>query len=117
MQKSNDLSSWDKGRKLENYFLGKISKVDPKAKLVKGSGNKGGSGDVENQICVCECKWRDTKDITIKDDVFNKLLKEVRVGTNKFPLYVLGNNQGKRFAVMDLDDWFNYFVYEQYEEL
>jgi hypothetical protein len=113
----SDATTCEKGSKLENYFLGKMQKVDKRARRTKGSGNTGQAGDVENQICVVECKWRDTKDITIKEDVFKKLLSEVRVGVHKFPVYVLENTNGKRFAVMDLDDWFENFIYEQYEKV
>jgi len=95
------------GKQLEQYVVNKFNEVGIKAKRTKGSGNKGQAGDVQQDCFVVECKKRNTKDITIKADVWKKLKNEIPLHSTRFPLYCLENKNGERLAVMDLEDFFN----------
>ena len=110
-------STWDKGRKLEWYIAEKFRELGYKnACPSNGSGNKGSSGDISGvENWVVEAKLRNTKDITIKEDVWKKLVEEIPLGSERLPLYVLENKNQKRWVVMDLEDWF-YLIGEKNEK-
>lgn len=95
------------GKQLENYVVNKFLEMNIFAKRTKGSGNKGSKGDIQQDYFVCECKKRNTKDITIKKDVWQKLKNEIPLHSQRIPLYCLENKSGDRFAVVDLDDFFD----------
>jgi len=94
------------GKELEQYVVNKFNDIGIKAKRTKGSGNKGQAGDVQQDLFVCECKKRNTKDMTIKEDVWKKLKNEIPLHSVRLPLYCLENKNGERLAVVDLDDFF-----------
>ncbi len=96
------------GRELENYVVELFKRIYPKAKRSKGSGNKGQAGDIAGQdMFVVECKKRQTKNITIKEDVWKKLNNEIPLHSTRLPLYILENANGVRLAVLDVDHFFN----------
>jgi len=97
------------GNILENAVANKFMSIGYKyARPSKGSGSKGEAGDTAGQdICVTECKQRNTKDISIKIDVWKKLCKEIPLHSERFPVYFLGNKDNERFAVVDIDTFFN----------
>ena len=103
------MSTVDFGKELEGAVTNKFKELGFKyARRSNGSGNKGELGDIAGQdVAVVECKNRDTKDITIKEDVWRKLLNEIPLHSNRFPMYVLGNNKGRRWVVTDIDTFFD----------
>ena len=77
------------------------------ARRSKGSGNKGEAGDIGGQdLAVVECKKRNTKNITIKEDTWNKLCKEIPLHSDRFPVYILENMNKKRWAVIEVGKLF-----------
>ena len=116
MKKNKELNVWTTemntrkiGRKLENYFLGCIQELDSKARLTKNSGANLKKGDLDfsvgNYSFRVECKKRNTKDITVKKKVFDKLKSEIPTHVNKIPLYVLENVTEDKYVVLELKDF------------
>lgn len=97
------------GKQLENYIASKFQDLGYKnACPSNGSGQCGSAGDISGvKDFVVECKLRTTKSITIKEEVWNKLVNEIPLGSERVPLYVLENKNKKRWIVMDVEDWFN----------
>ena len=101
-------STIDFGKELENYVAEKFIALGyPSARRSNGSGNKGQAGDISGQdLFVVECKNRNTEDITLKDDVWNKLKNEIPLHSERLPLYILRNKNKKTWCVMDSEDFF-----------
>ena len=107
------MSTWDIGRELENHICEKFKALGINARPSNGSGNKGSNGDISGiKDFTIEAKVRNTKDITIKNDVWDKLCSEIPLHSSRLPVYVLQNKAKKRWAVMNLNDFF-----DMYEEL
>lgn len=102
------MNTCDYGKTLEQYTANLFIDMGFKnACRSNGSGNKGSAGDISGQdLFVVECKRRNTKDITIKQDVWNKLNKEIPLHSKRKPMYVLQNEGNMRLACLDLDDFF-----------
>jgi len=96
------------GRQLENYVVEKFKELGySNAFPSNGSGQFGSAGDISGvSDFAIECKLRNTKDIIIKQDIWDKLNSEIPLGSERLPLYVLENKNKKRWVVMDLEDWF-----------
>lgn len=97
------------GRQLENYIVEKFAEIGYKfARRSPGSGNKGSVADINgvNEFAV-ECK-NDTKNknITIKENVWNKLILEIPLHSVRIPLYALQNKNKKRWVCLDVEDFF-----------
>jgi len=103
-----DKSTVDFGKELEHYIVQKFIELGyPNAKRSKGSGNQGQLGDITGQdVMVVECKNRTTKDITLKEDVWMKLINDIPLHSRRLALYILRNKNQKTWAVMDVDDFF-----------
>jgi len=103
-----DKSTVQIGMELENYIAEKFKELGYKnACRSNGSGNKGSLGDISGQDAfVVECKNRNTEDITLKQDVWDKLKSEIPLHSFRLPLYVLRNKNKKTFCVMEADDFF-----------
>ena len=93
-----------KGRELENYVAAVLGEIDPKARPTVGSGGVREIADILNKYFFVECKKRNTKSVTIKEDVWIKLCGEIPVGSLKIPLYILANENNVRWAVLELKD-------------
>jgi len=103
------------GNELENYVAEKFKRIDKTARRSPSSGASGSKTDVINDICFVECKRRNTKDFTIKEEYWTKLCASIPHKSRKFPLYITENSKGHRLAVVDLEDFFR-LLYEIYEE-
>ncbi len=101
-------STVEYGKELEQYIANKLIDIGViKARRSKGSGNKGEAGDIAGQdIMVAECKHYNTKNITIKEDVWKKLNSEIPLHSSRFPVYFLQNGSDTRLAVIDVDMFF-----------
>ncbi len=96
------------GRQLELYIAEMFKYIGYKnACPSNGSGNKGSVGDISGvKDFAVECKKRNTKDITIKEVVWNELVNDIPLSSERIPLYILENKNKKRWAVMDVEDFF-----------
>ncbi len=93
------------GKKLETYVSAMLEAVDPRSRPTVGSGSKTEISDIVNKYFYIECKKRNTKDITLKKQVWDKLCSEIPVGSLKTPLYILENLSQDRFVVLDIKDF------------
>ena len=103
-----DKSNVQFGMELENYIAEKFKELGyPNAKRSKGSGNQGQLGDITGQdILVVEAKNRNTEDITLKQEVWDKLVAEIPLHSRRLPMYVLRNKNQKTWCVMEAEDMF-----------
>jgi Holliday junction resolvase len=103
-----DKSTVEFGKELESYLSIKFQELGfPNAKRSKGSGNQGQLGDITGQdILVVEAKNRNTEDITLKQDVWDKLCAEIPLHSKRLPMYVLRNKNQKTWCVMEAKDMF-----------
>ena len=95
------------GNKLEHYVAQRLREAldDPSIKPTKNSGASTQLADILCKKYLIECKKRNTSSVTIKEDVWNKLCGEIPIGSVRIPLYILENKNGKRWAVLDFEDW------------
>jgi Holliday junction resolvase len=93
------------GKKLEQYVATKLTEIGIQARPTKNSGASTQLGDILNSVFLCECKKRNTKNITVKEDVWNKLMSELPINSKRIPLYILENKNNKRWAVLDFNDF------------
>jgi len=103
------MNSRELGKKLENYIVEKFKEIGYRnACPSNGSGQCGSVGDISgvNDFAV-EAKLRTTKDITIKQDIWDKLVNEIPLSSERVPLYVLENKNERRWVCMDFDDFIN----------
>lgn len=102
------MNSRDKGKSLEIYVADRLADIlkDTTIRPTKASGASTQLGDILNSKFIIECKQRTTQDITIKEKVWNKLMGELPLGSIRIPLYILENKNKKRWAVLDLEDFF-----------
>jgi len=103
-----DKSTCDFGKELEDYVASKFQELGYKyAQRSNGSGNQGSLGDISGQdIMVVECKNRNTKDITLKEEVWSKLVSEIPLHSKRLPMYILGNKSKQIWCVMEIEDMF-----------
>lgn len=97
------------GRELEQYISNKLQEIGyPNARPSKNSGCKGlNLGDIAGQdFTICECKVKNTKNITIKADVWKKLKESIPLHSQRIPIYALQNENKDRLVVLDVDDFF-----------
>ena len=102
-------STVDFGKELEEYIAFKFQELGYKnARRSNGSGNKGSLGDISGQdLAIVECKNRNTEDITIKKEVWDKLVSEIPLHSKRLPMYVLRNKAKQTFCLLQVDDMFN----------
>ena len=103
-----DKTTVEVGKELESYLSEKFKALGyPNAKRSKGSGNQGQLGDITGQdILVVEAKNRNTDNITLKQEVWDKLVAEIPLHSRRLPMYVLRNKNQKTWCVMDAEDMF-----------
>lgn len=96
------------GKKLENYIAEKFKEAGyPNARPSNGSGQCGSVGDISGvKDFAVEAKLRNTKDIVTKQDVWNKLINEIPLSSERVPMYVLQNKNKKRWVCLDVEDFF-----------
>lgn len=95
------------GRKLEQLIVNKFNEIGIKASLSKNSGCGGYNlGDVNNEYFVIEAKQRNTKDISIKNEVWKKLVASLPLHSKRKVMYVIGNKENTVLCVLSLEDMF-----------
>lgn len=98
---------------LEIYIAEKLKVLDKYSRPTRASGACGEISDIYSKVPLyIECKIRNTKNITIFKDVWDKLLSKIppHQAHKKKPLYILQNKFKDRFAVMNLDDFIELVV-------
>lgn len=102
-----------KWKHFQDYIADRLKEIDSYCRSTIGSGNQGESGDIffsKNLGLHIECKLRNTKNVTIMMNVWKKNCSEIPLNVNKIPLLALENKDGKRFAVLELDDFLDMFI-------
>ena len=94
------------GKLLEEYILTKVKEIDPQARLSRGSGCGNDYSDITCNFAFIECKKRNTKDFTIKEDVWNHLNNNLPINTKKICFLINENKNGKRLVTLDVEDFF-----------
>ena len=100
------MTNREKGQKLEQYILVKVKEIDPQARLSRGSGCGNDYSDITCNFAFIECKKRNTKDFTIKENVWLHLNNNLPINTKKFCFMVNENKNGKRLITLDCEDFF-----------
>jgi len=101
--------SW---QKLEDYIASRLKEIDPYCRHSKASGgNCGENHDIKTSCeLAIECKLRNTESIKIDKVVWEKLCSEIPLHAHKTPMLALENKEGKRWAVLELDDFINLYI-------
>lgn len=95
----------------EDYIVEKLKEIDPYCRATIGSGNKGEKCDIKTDCGLgIEAKQRNTKSVTINNEVWKKLVSEIPLHADRIPMLALENKEGKRWAVLALDDFLNLFI-------
>lgn len=98
-------------QKFEDFIAESLKEINISCRPTKGSGNSTESGDIKNDVNLhIECKQRNSKNVTINIDVWNKLKNEIPLHCDKLPVLCLENKDKKRFAVLDLNDFLNLYI-------
>jgi len=92
----------ERGNKLEEYVLAKVKEIDPRARIYTNCKQK----DIMCNFAFGECKARNTKDFTIKEDVWLHLNNNLPINTKKFCFMVHENKNNKRLVTLDCEDFF-----------
>ena len=101
---------------LEIYIAEKLKKLDKWARPTRGSGASNEVEDAYNKFFVIECKQKLTKgNIILERKVWKKLINNVPIGSNRVPFYVMENMHNEKYAIIDLDSFFE-ILYKAYEE-
>ena len=100
------MKPWEK---LQWYVAEKFKDLGDKyARPTVGSGNGNENADIYTTFpYMVECKLRNTKDVTIRIDVWEKNKADIPLNNSQTPLLVLENENGKRFCVLEADDFFD----------
>ena len=100
-------TSREQGKTLEEYVAQRLRSVlaDDTIHPTTASGAATQLGDILCKYFLVECKQRSTKNITIKEDVWNKLCAELPIDSKRVPMYVLENINKKRWVCFDFDDF------------
>ncbi len=103
---------------LELWVASMLQKIDKYARKSKASGGSTESFDIQTNIPLAiECKIKRTNlNPVISMITWDKLLAEIPMRSDRTPVLFIENTHGKRFAVLDANDFFEYFLYEIYEE-
>ena len=95
------------GRELEQKIVNKFLEIGVKASLSKNSGCSGYNlGDINADDWIIEAKKRNTKDVTLKSDVWKKLVESVPLHSKRKAMYVLGNEEDTIWCVLSIEDMF-----------
>lgn len=102
--------------KLEIYVSEKLKKLDKWARPTRGSGASNEVEDAYNKFFIIECKEKHTKEnIILERKIWKKLINNVPIGSNRVPFYVMENKNLEKFAIIDLDIFFE-ILYKAYQE-
>ena len=102
----------DKGTQLEWIFANYLKIIEPNAHPTPGSKH----GDVTSTIFFPEMKNWNKKNVIVAKNLWDKLLKQLPIDSQRVPILVQSNNQGDIFVSIRIDDFFRKFVYPIYQK-
>lgn len=104
----------EKGKQLEYIVADYLKPLDKNSRPTRGSGNGTEIGDVINNICYVEAKNWNKSNLIIDMSIWQHLINQLPISTNKFPILVQKNNEDKIFISLDIKDFFN-ILYKAYK--
>lgn len=95
----------------QEHIANRLKEIDPHARSTKASGGSTELYDIKTCVDLgIECKQRETESITVNKEFWKKLCNEIPLHSKRIPLLALQNKEGKRWAVLDLDDFLDLFI-------
>jgi hypothetical protein len=98
-------TSKEKGSELEELIVAYFKDIYPKCRVTVASGARSEVADIANIPFYIEAKNRSTQDFTIKNKVWKKLCSQIPIGSQKVPLYILGNENKELLVILDIKDF------------
>lgn len=95
------------GKELELLISSYLKKHDKYARPTKASGGSTELHDILSKEYAIECKVRNSENATIKKKVWDKLCREIPVGSFKIPILALQNKHQDTWIVLQCSDFFN----------
>ena len=104
--------------KLEIWVAGMLKKIDKYARPSKASGASTESYDIQTKIPLAiECKIQGTvANPKINLITWDKLTEEIPLRSDRVPVLFIQNKHGDRFAVLKAEQFFEEYIYPNYEE-
>ena len=102
--------SREKGDELEDFIAAKLERIYKYSRPTLASGATPiEKGDIKNPYFCIESKNHNTASISIKNDVWEKLVYEAN-SESKDAVYVTKNSKGHILASMSFEDWINIVI-------
>jgi Holliday junction resolvase len=105
----------EKGQELELIILDYLKVIDNYARLSRASGASLDIGDVVSKYFFIEAKNWNKRNIIVDQDIWEHLINQIPISSNKIPLLIQKNNEGKTFVSLDIKDFFS-IIYKAYKE-
>lgn len=100
------MTNKEKGKQLELWVVEQLKSIDRYVRLARASGASNDIGDVVSSAFFIECKNWNKDCVTLSMRTWNHLINQMPINTLKVPIYVYQNNKGKKFIIMDAEDFF-----------
>ena len=98
--------SW---QKFEDLICEYIKELDPYVRPTKGSGNKGEKQDIKTSLSLgLELKERNLKSV-YNEDWLQKTIEEIPLHSQKIPVLVTRNKEGKIRVHMEWEDFWEIY--------
>jgi hypothetical protein len=97
----------DIGNELENLVVSYLLPIDKKARRTKASGGSTEIGDVMSQYFFTECKKWDKENVIIDQKIWQHLLNQLPINSDKTPILVQSSNNRKIFVSLEIKDFFS----------
>lgn len=95
-----------KGRELELWIVEQLKSIDKYVRLSRASGASHDIGDVVSSLFFIEAKNWNKKNVNLSMKIWNHLLNQLPINTLKLPIFVYQNAEGKKFVIMNAEDFF-----------
>ena len=95
------------GRNLEKWVVSLLQEINPKARLIKGSGSETEKGDIYYPGFKIECKQREKENLVIEKKVWQKLINSLNIYNGDIPLLIMRNKHKDCFAILNIKDFIN----------
>ena len=99
------MTNKEKGTQLELWVLSHFTD-DKLARLSRVSGTTNDIGDVVTSDYFIETKNWSRDCVTLSMKTWNHLINQLPINSQKLPIYVYQNKIGKKFVIMDAEDFF-----------
>ena len=100
------------------WVSGMLQKIDKWARPSKASGASTELYDITTAIPLAiECKIQGTKvNPTISLITWDKLVEEIPLRSDRVPVLFIQNKHGERFAILKAEQFFEEYIYPDYED-